>query len=192
MRTPTRANEVSLSSESKLDEFEYGSLSDWIEVEAGTVCLTVTDDRAGINDAIFDAAYPVAAGNTYLVVITDALAPASAVDRSPILDAAAGIQVVNAAVDVPAINVIVPGEDITLASQRRYSQNVEYERVSAGSFDVEVCVAETAFTQPGATVEADKVDCMIVIGSPNDDDHLLFFVPVDDETVEREARRLPA
>ena len=121
-RTPTRANEASLRSESKLDEFEYGSLSNWIEVEGGTARLIITEDRAGINDDIFDAAYPVAAGNTYLVVITDALVLASAVDRLPILDPGSRVQVVNAAVDMPAINVIVPGEDITLASQLRYSQ----------------------------------------------------------------------
>jgi hypothetical protein len=113
---------VSLSSESKLDEFEYGTLSDWIEVEAGTVCLTVTEDRAGINDAIFDAVYPVSTGKYYLVVITEAILLASVVDRSPILDTRSRIQVVHAAIDVSATNVIVTGEDITLASQLRYSQ----------------------------------------------------------------------
>jgi hypothetical protein len=181
--------EVHLNGDEVLDEFTFGSLSDWIDLDPGSVRVTITEDRAGFNYAIFDATYPVPAGNDYLVIISDALVLSSVVDRSPIVGDQARVQIVHASVDLPEVNVIAAGTDTNLASQLSYSQASNYVEVPAGSFDVEVRVAssgETAFTQTGIAVEAGMVYSLVIVGSPDDEDHPLSIIAVDDQTVERD------
>ena len=48
--------EVLFNGEKKLDEFEYGQASDWIDVDPGLVRITVQRDRLFINDVVFDLA----------------------------------------------------------------------------------------------------------------------------------------
>src|SRR4051812_41389231 len=104
--------EVHINDKEVLDEFSYGDQSDWIDLDPGSVRVTITADRAGFNYAVFDAVYPVPAGNDYTLVISDALILASAIDRSPALDGLARVQVVQASVDLPAVNVVASGSDV--------------------------------------------------------------------------------
>ncbi len=180
--------EIALNGDGVLDEFSYGSLSDWIPIDPGTVQVTITEDRAGINTVFFDTVYPVPAGNDYLVVITDALVLSTAVDRSPIRDGAARVHVAHAAVDLPAVNVIATGTDTTLASQLSFAQTSDYVEVPAGSVDIDVRLAETgesAFTQTGIPLTGGMVYSLVIVGAPGDDDHELMIVPVDDTTFEQ-------
>ena len=55
--------EVAINYDTKLDEFTYGKVSDWIDIQPGSNRVTITEDRAGFNYAVFDAMYPVPAGN---------------------------------------------------------------------------------------------------------------------------------
>jgi hypothetical protein len=98
--------EVFFNDNEELDEFNYGDQSDWIDIDPGSVRVTITADRAGFNYAVYDAVYPAPAGNDYTLIISDALILASAVDRSPSLDGLARVQVVQASVDLPAVNVV--------------------------------------------------------------------------------------
>src|SRR5262245_5465478 len=126
--------EVHINNNEVLDEFEYGDLSDWIDLDPGSSRVTITADRAGFNYAIFDAVYPVPAGNDYHAIITDVLILTDVVDRSPIADRGARIRLVHASVDTPEVNVIATSDNSDLASQLAYSQTSEYVEVPAGSF----------------------------------------------------------
>ena len=182
--------EVALDGKTVLDNFEYGTLSDWIGLEAGSARLTITEDRAGVNYTLFDAVYPVPAGNDYEVIITDALVLTSVIDRTPIPDVMARVQIIHAAVDLPTVNVAATGTGTAIAGRLAYGQTSEYVEVPQGSFDLTVRATqtgETAFTQSGVTVEANKVYSLVIMGSPGSEDHPLTITPIDDTTLEREA-----
>jgi Domain of unknown function (DUF4397) len=180
--------EVHINNDQVLNEFTYGELSDWIDVEPGGDRVTITQDRAGFNYAVFDAMYPVQAGNDYYLVISDALVLTSVVDRSPVRDRAARVRVVQAAVDLPAVNVDATGAKVSFASQLSYSRASEYTEVPAGTYDVEVTLADTgevALTAPGVVLEGNKVYDLVIMGQPGDKDHPLEIRSLVDTTVEQ-------
>jgi Domain of unknown function (DUF4397) len=135
--------EVFIDNDEVLDEFEYGDLSDWIEFAPGAPRVTITADRAGFNYAIFDAVYPVPAGNDYHAIITDVLILTGVVDRSPIPDRGARVRIVQASVDTPEVNVVAASDNSNLATQLAYSRTSEYVEVPAGSFEVAVNIASS-------------------------------------------------
>jgi hypothetical protein len=179
--------EVFINNDEVLDEFEYDDLSDWIEFEPGAPRVTITADRAGFNYAIFDATYPVPAGNDYHAIITDVLILTNVVDRSPILDRGARVRIVQASVDTPEVNVVATSDNATLASQLAYSRTSDYVEVPAGSFEVAVNVASTgdnALTQT-VELEGDMVYDLVLMGTPGDDDKPLTLTLLPDTTLQR-------
>jgi hypothetical protein len=181
--------EVHINNDEVLDEFEYGDLSDWIDIDPGADRVTITADRAGINYAIFDAVYPVAAGNDYHAIITDVLVIADAVDRSPIADGGARVRIVQGSVDTPEVNVVATSDNTALASQLRYGQISDYVSVPAGSLEVAVNAAssgENALTQT-VELEGNMVYDIVLMGDPGDDDKPLTLTLMGDTTVERGA-----
>jgi|SwirhisoilCB3_FD_contig_31_1172122_length_917_multi_4_in_0_out_0_1 hypothetical protein len=173
--------EVFLNGEGVLDEFQYGDISDWIDVDPGSVRLTITADRAGFNYAVFDAVYPVAAGNDINVIISDALVIGSAVDTSELRGNLARVRVVHASADTPTVDVNVVDSDISLAKDLRYGRNSEYVNIPAGTYDLEVLVSETgetALTVPGVTVEAGKVYDFVAMGTAGSEDKPLTVTPL--------------
>jgi hypothetical protein len=179
--------EVFIDNDEVLDEFEYGDLSDWIEFAPGAPRVTITADRAGFNYAIFDAVYPVPAGNDYHAIITDVLILTGVVDRSPIPDRGARVRIVQASVDTPEVNVVAASDNSNLATQLAYSRTSEYVEVPAGSFEVAVNIAssgENALTQT-VELEGDMVYDLVLMGTPGDDDKPLTFTLMGDTTTER-------
>jgi hypothetical protein len=180
--------EVHLNNEEVADEFEYGDQTDWIDLDPGTVRFTITADRAGFNYAVFDVSYPVPAGNDYYVVITDALVIGGVFDRSPIPEGGARVRVTHASVDLPAVNVVAVGSDVTFAAQLGYGRASEYTVVPAGSYDLEFRIADTgevALTVPGVALSGNQVYDLVVIGTPGDTDHPLEVRALSDTTSER-------
>jgi Domain of unknown function (DUF4397) len=179
--------EVHINNDEVLDEFEYGDVSDWLDLEAGSDRVTITADRAGFNYAIFDAVYPVPAGNDYHAIITDVLIITNVVDRSPIPDRGARVRIVQASVDTPEVNVVATSDNTALASQLSYSRSSDYVEVPAGSFEVAVNVASTgdnALTQT-VELEGDMVYDLVLMGTPGDDDKPLTITLLPDTTLER-------
>jgi Domain of unknown function (DUF4397) len=179
--------EVHINNDEVLDEFEYSDLSEWIDLDPGSNRVTITADRAGFNYAIFDAVYPVPAGNDYHAIITDVLIITNFVDRSPIPDRGARVRIVQASVDTPEVNVIATSDNTSLASQLSYSRSSEYVEVPAGSFEVAVNLASTgenALTQT-VELEGDTVYDLVLMGTPGDDDKPLTFTLLPDTTLER-------
>jgi hypothetical protein len=186
--------EISFNGEEALDEFDYGELSEWITLDPGTVQVWVTRDRAGINYTVFNAVYPVPAGNDYYLVISDALVIGGVFDRNPLMGDNSRSQVTHASVDTPAINVVTTGDEVTLATQLAYARTSDAVEVPAGTYSAEVRLAdtgETLLTVPDGTVEAGMVYQHILIGAPGDEEKPLQLVTLSTTVQERDAEGSP-
>jgi hypothetical protein len=182
--------EVFINNDEVLDEFEYGDQSDWIDIDPGSNRLTITYDRAGFNYAAFDTMYPVPAGNDYYVIISDAIVIAQVVDRTPIADGGARVRVVQAAVDLPAVNVTATQGNLTFATELNYPRSSEYASVPDGTYDIEVTLADTGesvLTQSGVVLDGKMVYDLVIMGEPGDDDKPLEIRSLVDTTAERAA-----
>jgi hypothetical protein len=185
--TDTGEVEVHINSDEVLNEFGYGDMSDWIDIEPGGSQVTITQDRAGINYTIFDVIYPVPAGNDYHAIITDVFIITDVIDRDPIPDRGARMRVIQASVDTPEVNVVATSDNTTLASQLAYSHSSDYVEVPAGSFEVAVNIASTgenALTQT-VELEGDMVYDLVLMGIPGDDDKPLTLTLMSDTTLQR-------
>jgi hypothetical protein len=186
--------EVHINGEGVADEFEYGDMTDWIDLDPGTARLTITVDRAGFNYVIFDSVYPVPVGNQYYAVITDALIMGGAFDVSPIVADGSRVQFNHASVDTPAVNVVAVGEDAALASQLQFARTSEAAPLPAGTYDFEVTAAdsgESLLTATGIVIEPGKSYQFVLSGTPGDSDHPLELVTLE-TSLSDEADATPA
>ncbi len=180
--------EVAINYDEAVDEFEYGDQSDWIEFQPGGARVTITADRAGFNYAVFDMVYPAPAGNDYYLAITDALVIGGVFDRSPIPDGGARVRIVQGSVALPAVNVAATGGAVSFATQLAYARTSEYVVVPAGTYDLEVTLADSgqsALTAPGIVLEGNTTYDLVLMGEPNDSDHPLEIRPLMTTTSER-------
>lgn len=180
--------EVHINYDEVVDEFEYGDQSDWQEFEPGGARFTITADRAGFNYAVFDSVYPTPAGNDYYAIITDALVLGGVFERSSIPDGGARVQIVQGSVDLPAVNVTASGKKLSLATQLQYARSSEHVVVPAGTYDLEVTLADTgdvALTMPGVALDGNSTYELVIMGDPNDEDHPLEIRPLKDSTIEQ-------
>jgi hypothetical protein len=181
--------EVSLNWETVLEEFGYGDQSDWIDVPPGAVEVTMNAERRGFNYIIFDAVYPAPAGNDYYMVITEQLVIGGAFDRKPIPDGGARVQVVQGSVSLPAVNVVATGTEANWATQLQYPRTSEYTVVPAGTYNLEVRLADSdqvALTVPNVTLNGDTVNELVIVGNANDSDHPLEIKVLSDSTLPRD------
>jgi hypothetical protein len=180
--------EVHFNNDEVADEFEYGDQTDWVDIDPGTVEVWITVDRAGFNYYVFDAVYPVPAGNDYYLVITDALVMGGAFNRDPLPDGTARVRITHASVDTPPINVVATGSGVNLATSLQYARTSEYVEVPAGAVAGEISLADTGevlLSLPGGTLEAGKTYEFIFMGEPGSTDHPLEVrMLVDDTRVE--------
>jgi hypothetical protein len=177
--------EVHINWEEKLDEFEYGDLSDWIDIPPGAVEVSMTADRAGFNYIVFDAIYPAPAGNDYYAVITDQIVVAGAFDTSPIVDGGARVQIIQGSVSLPAVNVVATGSNVNFATQLEYPRTSEYSAVPAGTYELQITLAdsgETVATIPNVALNGDTVYELVIMGDVNDTDHPVTVTTIDDST----------
>jgi len=186
--------EIHINYDEVVDEFTYGQQSDWIDFQPGAARVTITADRAGFNYALFDAVYPAPAGNDYYVAVTSALVLAGAFDRSPVPDGSARVVVVQGSVALPAVNVTASGEDAAWATQLGYGRTSEAAIVPAGSYDLEVTLAEAgdvAISAPGVVLDGDTTYVLLIMGEPNDPDHPLEIRALSDTTEARDGAGTP-
>jgi hypothetical protein len=186
--------EVHINYDEIVDEFTYGQMSEWTDFTPGAPRVTITADRAGFNYAIFDAVYPAPAGNDYYLVISEALVLAGAFDRSPVPDGGARVTVVQGSVALPPVNVTATGEDAAWATELGYGRTSEAAVVPAGTYDVEVTLADSgdvAISTPGLVLEGNSSYVLVIMGEPNNTDHPLEVRALVDTTEERTATPTP-
>jgi hypothetical protein len=187
--------EVHINGNSELDEFGYGDQSDWIDLDPGSVQLTLTADRTGFNYAIFNGIYPVPAGNDYYVVITDDILITGAFDtESAVADQASRVQITHASIDTPAVTVNASGETVALATELGFPRTSESSPLPASTYDIEVALADTGdvvLTQPGVVIDPAKSYVLVLIGDPADEDKPLEVVALETD-LSQEADATPA
>jgi hypothetical protein len=179
--------EVHINNDEVLDEFTYGQLSDWIDFQPGGARVTITADRAGFNYAVFDAVYPAPADNDYYLIVTDPLVIGGVFDTNPIPDRGARVRIVQGSVALPAVNVTAQGESNALARQLPYAASSVYNVLPAGTYDIEVTLADTGesvLTAAGMVLEGNTTYDLVLMGQPGDEDHPLELRQLSDTTRE--------
>jgi hypothetical protein len=175
--------EVLFDGNEELDEFDYGTTSDWIEVKAGTVRMTIRRDRFGINYPVFDAIAPVVANEDYELILSDPIVIPAPVDRSPLPADTSRVQVIHASVDVPAIDIAKKGGDVVI-DNLSYGQLSDPMEVPAGTYDLEARLhgtGDVALALPSMTAEPGMVYHVVIYGRPGDTDTPLTVATLSDE-----------
>ena len=165
--------EVHINGQEELDEFTYGMVSDWIEVEPGTARVTIHRDRAGINYIVYDAFVPAEPDQHYDLIITDPLLSEpilipTPVDRSPLPADTSRIAAIHASVGLPAVDIAKKGGDIIFENVQ-FGDRTEPLEVPAGPYDVEVRTHDTGqvvLEITGTSVRAGKVYDLVIYGDP--------------------------
>ena len=174
--------EVFINGENVLDEFSYGEQSDWLDLEPGAAQLTFTADRAGFNYVVFDAVYPVPAGNLYYVVITDALVLVGTLDTASVTEGNARAQFLHASVDTPPIDVHVTGDGVDETVNIKYAGSTEAVEAAAGTYAVDLTLSdggESLLSVPDLTLAAGMSYLVIAVGDPSSEDHPLELVTIE-------------
>jgi hypothetical protein len=175
--------EVLFNGAKQLDEFEYGTTSDWIEIDPGVVRITISRDRAGINYFVFDAIAPVVANEDYNLIISDPLVIPAPVDRSPLPADISHVRVVHASVDIPAVDIAIKGGDVVI-DNLEYAQLSDPVEVPAGTHDLEVrlhSTGEVALDLPGVVAEPGMIYDLVAYGKPGNDTTPLTVATLTDE-----------
>jgi hypothetical protein len=143
--------DVQVDGGSVLENVPYTTASDFIDLSAGTVQLTVT--AAGTNLAVIDAQLDLAHNTDYMVVAAGKLAEiapiVTTVDRSAPPTGAARIRVLHSAASAPAVDVYVTAPGVNIEAAEPVLSDVPFKAISdylpvpAGSYDVTVTVAGT-------------------------------------------------
>jgi hypothetical protein len=162
--------EVLFNGAKKLDEFTYGQVSDWIEIDPGLVRILVRRDRLFINDVVFDVVLPVVGDEQYELIISDPLIIPAIVDREPLAAGIARARAIHASIDTPVIDIAIQGGDVVL-SALEYGQITVPLEVPAGLYDLEIRVHETGVVLteiPQVPLAAGTVTDLVVYGRPGD------------------------
>ena len=81
------------------------------------------------------------------------------------------------------------GEDAAWATQLGYGRTSEAAIVPAGTYDLEVTLADggdVAISAPGTVLEGNSTYVLVIMGQPNDTDHPLEIRALSDTTEERD------
>ena len=174
--------EVAINWEEELDEFAYGDQSDFIDIPPGAAEVSITHDRHGFNYLLFDAIYPVPAGNDYYCVITDQIVVAGAFDTSPIENGGARVQVIQGSVSLPAVTVVATATDTSFATDLQYPRSSGYTEVPAATYELQINLAdtgETVATIPNVTLNGNSVYELVIMGNVGDENHPLTITPLE-------------
>ena len=179
--------DVYINHDEVLSGFAYGQVSDWISFEPGSVRVTITTDRSGLNynSVAFDAVYPAPADNDYSLIVTSPLVLGGVFDTSPIPDDGARVRIVQGAVSLRPVNVTANNKTVEFAEDLGYSSASDSTVVPAGTYDFDVTQAGTAeilLTAPGVVLEANTTYELVIMGQPGDANHPLELRLLADTT----------
>jgi hypothetical protein len=162
--------EVLFNDSEVLDEFQYGQVSNWIDLDPGLVRVLVRRDRLFINDAVFDVLFTVVADEHVNLIISDPLLIPAPVHRAPLPPDTARVSVVQASIDTPPVDIALEGSNIVITALT-YGQQSVLPEVRVGSYDIEFRAHDTGelLVEAVETVlEAGIVYDMVVHGIPGD------------------------
>jgi hypothetical protein len=156
-----------------LDEFQYGQVSNWVDLDPGLVRVIVQRDRLFINDVVFDAFFAVVADEHVNLIISDPLLIPAPVDRAPLPADTARVSIIQASIDTPPVDVALEGGNVVIAALAYGEQSILTD-VPVGSYDIEFRAHETG----ELLIEAVET----VLGAGGVYDMVIHGIPGDAET----------
>jgi hypothetical protein len=155
-----------------LTNVPFATISGYLDVPAGDHNVKVYA-TGSTTDPVIDADVTVAAGASYTIAATNAVASITAqvLTDAPSPDCdSASVRVVHFSADAPAVDVATSGSDPAdaVVQDLTYPNATGYVALPAGSYDLEIRLAGTttvALPLPGVAVEACNAYTVFAIGS---------------------------
>jgi len=159
---------------------EFGQVSDWLDVEPGTVNIAVSPNGSGLNAAVIGPEAITFVPNTWTTIAAIGLADRETltakvltVDSSPIGVGNARVTIFHAAEGVPAVDVFANGEPLVtvLAYPGNLGSNdgIWTGEVPAGTYDLQVTstgnAADVLADLPGTEITANTDYLIAAIGT---------------------------
>ena len=123
-----------------LTDVAFGTLSDYLPVDAGTYNIKVC--AAGTDTCVIDADLTFEDGKRYTVAATDLVAqikPQVIEDAATPNAAQAQVRVVHFSADTPAVDVLTQDGSATIVDALAFPNATDYLALDAGSYDLKVC-----------------------------------------------------
>lgn len=176
--------DVYIDDELALSGLTYGTLNDFVPVEAGDRRIRVVPSGAAVDDAVIDRQVELTEGVAYEVSAIGLLADIGVavlpVDTVPLAADAARVRLVHAAPDAPAVDVAVVGGDVVIPDVS-YGQASGYAEVPAGTYELEARIAgseDVALPLPGTVLAPNTSYSVYVVGQVADASLGMVLVPV--------------
>ncbi len=136
------AVDVKVNDADVLTNVAFGTISDYLPVDAGTYNIKVC--AAGTDTCVIEADLTFADGSKTTVAATNLLAE---IDAQVLSDTAAPnaeeaqVRVVHFSADTPAVDVLTQDGATAVVSDLAYPNATDYLALAAGSYDLKVCAA---------------------------------------------------
>ncbi|SEN50163.1 protein of unknown function [Halorientalis persicus] len=153
------AVDVAVDGETVLENVTFGTVSDYLSVDAGARQVTVT--AANDSEAVYyDETLPIRTG-TYTVAAAGEVGDDAAEPFTPVIlldegtepdEDEALVRLAHLAPDAPAVDVTVVETDEALFENVSFANSSEYQTVPAGNYTLDVRPADDADADPVATV----------------------------------------
>jgi Domain of unknown function (DUF4397) len=136
------AVDVKVNDADVLTDVAFGTISDYLPVDAGTYNIKVC--AAGTETCVIEADLTFADGSKTTVAATNLLAEIEAQVLSDIAAPNADeaqVRVVHFSADTPAVDVLTQDGATAVVSDLAYPNATDYLALAAGSYDLKVCAA---------------------------------------------------
>lgn len=165
--------------------FEYGAVSETFEGTApGTVIVIKYNVDHGFDRYLYSTLVPTAAGQSYLIVISDIFLLPVAFDVRTAGEDVAYTQAIHAAAQAPAIDVYVNAADAAAdptVTALPFGLRTEGVEAPAGTYSVVVTATGTdtaLIEQPDVVLEAGTTSIFVLIGKPGSTEQPLTLLQV--------------
>ena len=132
--------DVKVNDADVLTDVAFGTISDYLPVDAGTYNVKVC--AAGTDTCVIDADLTFADGSKTTVAATNLLASIQAQvltdTAAPVADQAQ-VRVVHFSADTPAVDVLTQDGSTKVVTDLSYPDATDYLALAAGSYDLKVC-----------------------------------------------------
>jgi Domain of unknown function (DUF4397) len=176
------AVDVYVNGDRVLSGVEYKTVSDYLELPAGSYELAVRPaGAAAASDPVIEATAEVEGGNAYTVAAVGALDDIEGQilpdDLSAPAAGKAKVRVIHAAPEVPAVDVAVEGGP-TLFEGAEFPAATDYAQVEAGTYPVQVTAAGggDVLVEASLPVKAGTISSVAAVGGAGKDAELLAIV----------------
>ena len=173
-----------------VEGLQYGDVSEAYDGTApGTVVTVKQNVNFGLDRYLYQTLVPTAAGQSYVVVISDFVLIPVQVDLSKAGDDGAHTVAVHAASEAPAVDIYATpngqqfsiGNVVPVVTNVRYGTSTAGGTVAAGSYDINLTQTGTdteVLQQDGVTIDAGQSYVFVLIGQPGSTEQPLALVTV--------------